>query len=133
MPKSNSSPDILKLFIVGGILFIIAVLLANAQTLRQLSFVDHESNEYVSTNLIDLKAIVVVDAKESWQTTNIFIEKGVSIKVVDGKWTEWKGTRPYNTGLGSDYICAHVMQAERCIEPIPDYPSGALIGKIGRQ
>ncbi len=135
MPKRNSSPDMVRPFTVGGILFIIAVLLANTRMLEQLSSVVHESNEYVSTNLIDLKATVVVDAKEGWQTTNIFVEKGASItiKVVDGKWTEWNGERPYNAGVGSDYVCAHFMQAERCLEPVPDYPSGALVGKIGSQ
>ncbi len=141
MPKRNPASDLVRPVTVGGIFLVIAVtvsgifLLLNTRMIQNFSAVPGDADIFVSADLVSLRATVVVDAKEGWQTTNILVEKGTSIKinVIDGEWTEWKGERPYNTGEGSNYICARTMKPERCVEPLPDYPSGALIGKLDSQ
>jgi len=57
----------------------------------------------------------------------------VSIEVTNGEWTYWSGIQPYNSGEGGNYICAAAMPASQCVEPLPDFPVGGLIGKIGSQ
>jgi hypothetical protein len=143
MPKRNPTPDLIKPVIVGGIFLVLAVtvggifMLLNTRMLQSISTVPDLDlpKMHVSTDLVSLKATVTVDAREGWQTTNIFIEKGASIEVsvVDGEWTEWKGIRPYTSGRGSDYICAKTKPAECCLEPAPDASQGALIGKLDSQ
>jgi len=77
-----------------------------------------------------------VHANRGWQNTAIFVFRGdqVQIQYVSGKWTHWIGQVPYSDASGKyGYICATYMQSSECVEPIPDFPTGALIGKIGGQ
>lgn len=76
-----------------------------------------------------------VDAGKGWQSTGVTVEPGtkLNIRVTGGKWTNWKGNTPYNTGEGTDYVCASIISAKDCVEPVPDYPAGALVGRIGNQ
>jgi len=45
--------------------------------------------------MVDLQAVLMVDAREVWQGTNLFIEKGsmIRVKVLNGEWTKWMGVR----------------------------------------
>jgi hypothetical protein len=77
---------------------------------------------------------VNISAKEGWQSSSILVSRGMKVKidVVSGKWTHFKGTAPYNMGIGNpDYICSNYLSASECVEPKPEAPQGALIGKIG--
>jgi hypothetical protein len=75
-----------------------------------------------------------VDAEKGWQSTHIRIYPGdqVDITVVDGKWTYWKGTQTYNRGAGGGYVCGKAMNPSDCVEPLPDYSTGGLIGRVGK-
>jgi len=141
-PIAPVNSDFVKPIIVAGVFLIIYTLINGVFTLQNTKIlypspsINSESEmPLVSAELTELRAKVRVDAHEAWQNTNIFVEKGstVQIKVLDGKWTEWKGMREYNRGAGSNYICAVTMKAETCVESVPDFPSGALIGRIDRQ
>ncbi len=55
----------------------------------------------------------------------------ISITVIDGRWTHWKGTQPTTQARGRVYL-REAMPAKDCVEPLPEY-SGGLIGKIGNQ
>jgi hypothetical protein len=77
-----------------------------------------------------------VHANQGWQDTGIFIFRGdeVQIHYVSGEWTHWIGQVPYSDASGKyGYICAASMQPSECVEPVPDFPTGALIGKVGNQ
>jgi len=77
-----------------------------------------------------------VYANYGWQDTGIFVFSGdqVQIQYISGEWTHWIGQVPYSDASGKyGYICATYMQPSECVEPIPDFPTGALIGKIGGQ
>ena len=146
MPKPKqqpvANPDFVKPVIVAGV-FLMAYVIVNGVFALANTKILHPSpstgfgleTPLVSAELIEMRAKVLVDAREAWQTTNLFVEKGVivHIKVLDGEWTEWKGVREDNLGDGSGYICAQTMKVENCVEPVPDFSSGALIGRIDRQ
>ncbi len=74
-----------------------------------------------------------VDARERWQATGARVVAGaaIMIEVTDGTWTHWAGSAPRNPGTGGDYICAESMPRELCLEPLPEAPQGALVGRIG--
>lgn len=75
-----------------------------------------------------------IDATEGWQNADITLTLGdqLIIEVIDGRWTHQKGKASYNSGVGDQsYICAEYMSPNRCVEPLPSAPQGALIGKIG--
>lgn len=77
-----------------------------------------------------------INAHQGWQSTGVLVTSGmkISISVISGEWTYWPDApQPYNSGEGGKYICANVMPASQCVEPLPDFPSGGLIGKIGNQ
>ena len=77
-----------------------------------------------------------VAANKKWQDTSVSLNAGqeVSITYLSGEWTVQKGTRPYTDAAGpQDYICAKQIDASQCVEPIPDYWVGGLIGKVGSQ
>jgi hypothetical protein len=78
---------------------------------------------------------IEVDARKGWQSTEISVEEGIklTIEVIDGQWTRWKDSEPYNIGEGGGYVCAKVIPASQCVEPLPDFPAGGLIGQIGSQ
>lgn len=140
--QSESHPDLIPPVRMAGIFILLAVVihgifsLINTAMLKpQMQNQISESQIEISTELIKLRAVVKVNGREAWQSTKIFVEKGktIQISVLEGEWTEWKNNRAYNSGAGSNYICSQSMNLENCVEPIPDFPSGALIGRIDRQ
>ena len=77
-----------------------------------------------------------VYANRGWQDVNVFVTYGdrVTIQYVSGEWTHWSGQIPYSDASGKyGYVCADSMPASECVEPMPDFPTGALIGKIENQ
>lgn len=76
-----------------------------------------------------------IDARLGWQATGVKVKPGtkLSFTVIKGEWTHWLGTQPFNSGEGGGYICAKAMKASGCVEPLPEFPAGGLIGKIGSQ
>lgn len=77
--------------------------------------------------------IVQVDGGLSWQVTGVVVEANETlvVEVVDGEWSSQAGVSPYNNGTGTGYICADFLPPEDCVEPLPEAPQGALIGRIG--
>jgi hypothetical protein len=58
----------------------------------------------------------------------------VVVEYVSGVWNN--GTR--QDGFDGDgppdrYVCAEYMNASDCVEPVPDFQAGALVGRVGRQ
>jgi len=79
---------------------------------------------------------VQVRADLGWQETSVYVAEGddVVIKYVSGQWTNWKGTVPMSDASGRyGYVCASAIAASSCVEPMPDFPTGALIGRVGKQ
>jgi hypothetical protein len=79
---------------------------------------------------------VTVSATQSWQDTHVYIRAGmgVFVEVIAGQWTHWMGTKPYNPGDGDIYyVCADAMAASQCLEPVPGFAQGGLVGKINDQ
>ncbi len=74
-----------------------------------------------------------IDARDGWQSTDIWVKPGnrVEITVIDGVWTHWEGTQQYNQGTGGGYVCGQAMDPDNCVEPLPSYPAGGLIGRVG--
>jgi len=79
--------------------------------------------------------VVQVRANQGWQNTGAIVQVGdtVEIQYVSGSWTQSVGKEPYHTGANdpTQYVCANIMNAAACIEPIPDFPQGGLIGRLG--
>jgi hypothetical protein len=78
--------------------------------------------------------LVRVDARKAgWQSAGIVVASGtrVRVEVIEGRWTHFRGEAAYNAGVGGDYICAEAIAASACVEPVPDFPQGGLIGRIG--
>lgn len=80
--------------------------------------------------------MVEVSTDRPWQDTGIQINRGdrVRIEYVAGQWTY--GVRdipPHDGSGGPDYVCAEVMEPSRCVELVPDFKKGALIGRVGSQ
>ncbi|HEY2979899.1 MAG TPA: hypothetical protein VGJ22_01855 [Anaerolineales bacterium] len=140
MPKRTPVPDLVRPVAVGGLFFVLGILIAGLFLLENTrllmkSAVPANSNTSAPADLFNAGVLVEVDAKGGWQMTNLLAKEGadITITVVDGQWTAWEGVSPYTAGAGSDYVCADAMPAERCVEPVPDFPVGTLIGRIGRQ
>jgi hypothetical protein len=74
-----------------------------------------------------------VDSTQGWQQTGISVRPGdsVTIEVVGGTWSEQPGQTSANPGTGWSYVCTDYLSASRCLEPIPDFWKGALIGRVG--
>ncbi|HEY7356368.1 MAG TPA: hypothetical protein VH590_07870, partial [Ktedonobacterales bacterium] len=53
-------------------------------------------------------------------------------RYVTGLWTSTIGTAEYDA-TGSHYICDKYKRATQCVEPLPDFPTGALIGYDGNE
>ena len=83
----------------------------------------------------DGQTTATIYADQGWQSTGVRVMPGmkISIEVTNGEWTYWSGFQPYNSGEGGNYICAVAMPATRCVEPLSNFPTGSLIGKIGSQ
>jgi hypothetical protein len=79
---------------------------------------------------------VTVQATQGWQDTGIALpaDRPVRVTYVAGGWTEDHNLWPLHDGADSaqGYICAAVLPADQCVEPIPDAPQGLLIGRAGR-
>ncbi len=76
-----------------------------------------------------------VDARRGWQPTGLLVRQGMTLKldVTGGQWTHWEDQAPFNGGEGGTYTCANAMPAGQCVEPLPDFPVGALIGRVEGQ
>ncbi len=74
-----------------------------------------------------------IDARKGWQSTGVWVKPGnrVEISVVDGVWTHWEGTEAYNKGTGGGYVCGKAMNPDECVEPLPGFSAGGLIGRVG--
>jgi hypothetical protein len=77
-----------------------------------------------------------VQAARGWQDTGLLLpaDRPVRVTYVAGSWTENQHDWPPHDGANAtqDYICAAVVPAAQCVEPIPDAPQGLLIGRAGR-
>jgi|FLYN01.1.fsa_nt_gi hypothetical protein len=73
--------------------------------------------------------MVTVDAQEEWQDTGVSLTVGddIVIEYVDGEWTNFDGESLFGPEGGASFIC----EGSDCVEPLPGYPQGALIGRIG--
>jgi hypothetical protein len=78
---------------------------------------------------------VEIDSRRGWQSAGLWVEQDtkLTIEVIAGEWNYWPESSPDNAGQGWSYICANVIPASQCVEPLPDFPAGALIGRIGNQ
>jgi hypothetical protein len=78
---------------------------------------------------------VSVRGDTGWQDTGIVVSARdrVSVTYITGQWTYVPGTIPPWDASGFDYICAEKIAAASCREAIPDFPKGALIGRVGDQ
>jgi len=97
------------------------------------SFLWKECVEGISSRSITVE----VFAYKGWQNTGVeLIENDqVTVEYISGKWTNWIGhNQPYDgNGPPNVYICAQWMDANKCVEPIPTFPAGTLIGRVGQQ
>jgi hypothetical protein len=84
-------------------------------------------------------ATIRVEARQGWQDTGISVTRGaiVTIEYVSGLWTGWGGEVPLHDAAGPlethPYVCADFLPAAQCVEPVPDFQGGALVGRVGRQ
>jgi len=82
------------------------------------------------TPTVSWSAILQVSSGKLWQDTGIQVEKGkqIRLEVEVGQWRK-SPNAPYTHGEGTGYICGR----SDCVEPLPKYPTDALIGQIGEQ
>lgn len=75
------------------------------------------------------RQLVEVHADLGWQDSGIPIRTGeqVGIQYVSGEWTYWEGEEPL-TEPGSPSLTSTWPNS-----PIPDFPQGRLIGRVGEQ
>src|SRR5262245_36098980 len=79
------------------------------------------------------RIVVNVDAQQGWQSTGDFVEQGegVAFEVIDGNWSDGEVTTTPNPGIGGDYICSRDWYVPTdCLEPVPNFPKGALVGQV---
>lgn len=78
-------------------------------------------------------ATTTVDARQGWQWSGVWLDRNteITIEVIGGQWTPNRNSVPYSQGEGGSYICAQVVPAHQCLEPLPHTPQGALIGRVG--
>lgn len=76
-----------------------------------------------------------VYANKSWTDTGMGVGAGdkMRIEYQGGLWTYWPGTvAPFDAnGNPQRYICADLIKASDCIEPLPQANKGSLIARIG--
>lgn len=91
--------------------------------------------QVVPNNPIPSEYQYQVYGNQGWQNTEIYINKGneITITVLSGRWTSQKGSLPYNSGEGDNYICTNTTSFSQCVEPLPDFPKGGLVGRISNQ
>lgn len=70
-----------------------------------------------------------VAAPREWQPTRIRVEVGdrVSIQYLTGKWH----SQPDEPLHGPDGQGSYTCSGMSCVEPLPGYPKGGLVGRIG--
>lgn len=88
----------------------------------------------ISITVLDKR--VQVRADLGWQETGVYITDGddVMVNYISGQWTHWKGAVPMSDASGKHgYVCANAMPASSCVEPVPDFRTGALIGRIDKR
>jgi hypothetical protein len=75
-----------------------------------------------------------IHSDKLWQDTGLDLRAGdkVLIEVVNGRWKK-SPNEAYNNGSGTGYICGGVLASTDCVEPMPMYPTDALIGRVGDQ
>lgn len=79
---------------------------------------------------------VTVQADKGWQDTGVSINAGskVTIEYISGQWsgTGLPNEKPSDgAGDPSGWKCTNFLPANQCVEPIPDFTKGALVGKLG--
>lgn len=76
---------------------------------------------------------VVVDARQAWQPAVLTVAAGTPLvlQTAGGRWTHAAGASPSNQGEGVGLPCAQRMPRAQCPEPLPEAPTGSLIGRIG--
>lgn len=78
-------------------------------------------------------ATVEVSAMRGWQNSYVLIYAGdrVTVRYVSGLWTQQTHVvEPHDAAdRDSGYVCGR----SDCVEPYPDYPQGALVGRVGPQ
>jgi hypothetical protein len=76
---------------------------------------------------------VEVSAAKSWQPSGFVLKPGdrATVEYVSGEWSHFPKEVPLYAGAYPpvDYVCADQIPAHQCVEPVPDYRSGALIGR----
>jgi len=73
-----------------------------------------------------------VMARQGWQNSHVLVSSGdrLTVKYMSGLWTQQTNVvEAHDAGDQGDYICGR----SDCVEPYPDYPQGALIGRVGPQ
>lgn len=78
--------------------------------------------------------LFTVYPNQAWNNTSINVNAGdsIGIQYQNGSWTYWAGTISSTDARGNpSYICAKLQPASKCLEPVPEAPTGALIARIG--
>jgi len=80
-------------------------------------------------------SLFTVYASRGWNNTGLNIGIGdlVQIEYQSGLWTYWPGKiAPFDAnGNPGRYICAELIEASSCVEPLPEANKGSLIARIG--
>jgi hypothetical protein len=90
-----------------------------------------------AAQMAPVNRLVNVRADQEWQETGIAVQPGdrVQIRYVSGEWVYWAGEvdphGPLGPLDGQFYTCTDSLPAAQCVEPIPEFPAGALIGRVG--
>src|SRR2546423_1672887 len=81
----------------------------------------------LSQDMISAQFTVV--APREWQNTRLMVEPGdrVEINYVGGMWR----SAPDEPMHGPDGKGSYTCYGPSCVEPLPNYPKGALVGQIG--
>lgn len=76
-----------------------------------------------------------VDARQGWQPASLTVAAGTRLvlQVRSGEWTHSPGSPNPNQGQGVGQACALRQPPSTCAEPLPNAPTGSLIGRIGGQ
>jgi len=75
---------------------------------------------------------VSVRARQGWRDTGVDLDIGqiAQVEYLSGTWTSQKGVvEPFGALPTRIYVCGR----PDCVEPLPNFPAGALVGRIGLQ
>ena len=74
-----------------------------------------------------------ISATKGWQPSGFVLKAGdrATVEYVSGEWSHFPKEVPLFAGAYPpfDYVCAEQVPASECVEPVPDYRTGALIGR----